>query len=255
MRASKAASSIPSARSRSRAALATNVEVIAAVMIARKAIPSSMTTVAISLPDTSFGVTSPYPTVVTVWIAHHMPTQTFAYSLWSKTHIAMPLPTTINAVAVTITLAAMRIEGGERRNFDMRRSKRLCGSGALRTVWPAVSRCRRVLVIVVPPEAGARALRSRRRSWRDHRPDEPEDREEDPDDEHHPVALPEGHHPERDQQDEIEERAESDSPPHRSSYPRSRKSVSSAERPSGSGGAHHPIWTSRGCPQRRERAE
>ena len=67
-------------------------------------------------------MTSPYPTVVTVWIAHHMPTQTLEYSEWSRTLINTPPPTTTTAVAVTITLAAVRIDGGSRRNFDIRRS-------------------------------------------------------------------------------------------------------------------------------------
>src|SRR6478735_3564339 len=55
-------------------------------------------------------------------MAHHMPTQMFGYSEWSSTLIRTPPPTTTRAVAVTITLAAIRIDGGSRRNFDIRRS-------------------------------------------------------------------------------------------------------------------------------------
>jgi len=48
---------------------------MAAVTIARNAIPSSITNAPTSLPVGFFGVTSPYPTVVTVCSAHHMPSQ------------------------------------------------------------------------------------------------------------------------------------------------------------------------------------
>src|SRR5215831_18112978 len=51
-----------------------------------------------------------------------MPTQTLGYSDWSMSLISTPPPTTMRAVAVTITLAAIRIDGGSRRNFDIRRS-------------------------------------------------------------------------------------------------------------------------------------
>src|SRR4029077_18239648 len=39
---------------------------------------------------------------------------------------------------------------------------------------------------------------------RHHRADQPEQRDEDPDDEHHPVALAEGHDAQRDEQDDVE---------------------------------------------------
>ena len=56
---SSVSSSFASAASCSSVARATKVEVIAAVMIARKAIPWSMTIAAMILPTTSTGVTSP----------------------------------------------------------------------------------------------------------------------------------------------------------------------------------------------------
>src|SRR3954447_7259078 len=51
-----------------------------------------------------------------------MPTQTVPYSVWSSSRIRTPPPSTNNAVAATITLAAIRMDGGSRRNFDIRRS-------------------------------------------------------------------------------------------------------------------------------------
>src|SRR6059036_1199085 len=84
-------------------------------------------------------------------MAHHMPTQMFGYSEWSSTLIRTPPPTTTRAVAVTITLAAMRIDGGSRRNLDIRRSTGL-GRGASRTFWPtAAIRGRRELVVGSSP--------------------------------------------------------------------------------------------------------
>src|SRR3954451_5375909 len=53
---------------------------------------------------------------------HHMATQMFGYSEWSKTRISTPEATTTSAVAVTITPAASLTDGGSRRNFVMRRS-------------------------------------------------------------------------------------------------------------------------------------
>ena len=53
-----------------------------------------------------------------------MPSQTELYSEWSKTRISTPPATTMNEVAVTITLAASRTDGGSRMNFVMRRSIR-----------------------------------------------------------------------------------------------------------------------------------
>ena len=49
-------------------------------MIARNAIPWSITSAPTNLPGAFFGVLSPYPTVVTVWSDHHMPSQMFEYS-------------------------------------------------------------------------------------------------------------------------------------------------------------------------------
>ena len=90
--------------------------------IARNAIPSSITTAPTILPAVSLGVTSPYPTVVTVCRDHHMPSQMLEYSRWSIALIAIPPPTTAMNVAVTITLAALRTEIGSRRNRFIRRS-------------------------------------------------------------------------------------------------------------------------------------
>src|SRR5438046_2671023 len=48
----------------------------------------------------------------------------FEYSSGSRTRISAPPPTTTTVVAVTMTLAAVRTEGGSRRKRDMRRSTR-----------------------------------------------------------------------------------------------------------------------------------
>src|SRR5262249_46533135 len=95
-----------------------------------------------------------------------------------------PPTTTTTAVAVTITLPAVRPEGGSRRKRDVRRSIRL-GLGTRGTV---------VLVAA-------------RRHGRDHRADDPEERQEDAGDEHHPVPLPERHHPEREDEHEVQQAA------------------------------------------------
>src|SRR5690348_5821226 len=80
-----------------------------------------------------------------------MPTQMFGYSEWSSTLIRTPPPTTTRAVAVTITLAAMRIDGGWRRKSDIRRSTRL-GLGASRRFRPKVAmRRRRPFVVGLLP--------------------------------------------------------------------------------------------------------
>jgi hypothetical protein len=42
--------------------------------------PSSITSAPTNLPDVLFGVTSAYPTVVTVCIDHHMPSQMLEHS-------------------------------------------------------------------------------------------------------------------------------------------------------------------------------
>ena len=106
----------------SRCARVMKVEVIAAVTIARNATPSSITTAPTILPAVSLGVTSPYPTVVTVCRDHHMPSQMLEYSRWSIALIAIPPTTTTMTVAVTIRLAALRIEIGSCRNRFIRRS-------------------------------------------------------------------------------------------------------------------------------------
>ena len=55
----------------------------------------------------------------------------------------------------------------------------------------------------------ARRTRSAHSSGQE-RPDEPEERKEDADDEHHPVPFPDGDHPEGHQEDEVEDRPERD---------------------------------------------
>src|SRR3954465_10880841 len=60
-----------------------------------------------------------------------MPTQTVPYSLWSSSRISTPPPSTNSAVAATITLAAIRIEGGSRRNLDNPRSNGLGGASRI----------------------------------------------------------------------------------------------------------------------------
>src|SRR5438045_766584 len=63
---------------------------------------------------------SPYPTVVTVCSAHHMPSQMFENSVWSSARINAPEAMTTTAVTMTITLAAARMVGGSVRNSDHR---------------------------------------------------------------------------------------------------------------------------------------
>ena len=58
------------------------------------------------------GVTSPYPTVVTVWIAHHRPRPYVLYSCGSNRRIASALLTTTASVPATIALRALRTESG-----------------------------------------------------------------------------------------------------------------------------------------------
>src|SRR6478672_9126317 len=82
-------------------------------------------------PDGFLGVTSPYPTVVTVCSAHHMPTQMFRYSLWSRTRIKIPPPATTTAVVETITPAATRTLGGSLKTRDSLRSKIECLSSGM----------------------------------------------------------------------------------------------------------------------------
>ena len=60
--------------------LSTSDAVTAAVTTARKPIPASITTVAMNRPTDCFGVTSPYPTVVTVCSANQSPLPIVGYS-------------------------------------------------------------------------------------------------------------------------------------------------------------------------------
>src|SRR5262249_61900861 len=98
----------------------------------------------------------------------------FEYSSWSRKRMRIPPTTTTTAVAVTITLAAVRTEGGSRRKRDVRRSIRL-GLGTRGTV---------VLVAT-------------RRHGRDHRTDDPEERQEEAGEEHHPEPRTERHDTQR----------------------------------------------------------
>src|SRR3954469_10346396 len=54
------------------------------------------------------------------------------YSRWSSSLIRIPPPATTSDVADTITLAAIRIDGGSRMNFDMHRSTRFAAFGRTR---------------------------------------------------------------------------------------------------------------------------
>src|SRR5262245_56017693 len=118
----------------SRAARATNVDVIAAVTTAMNATPSSKTMEPMTRPTTVCGTTSPYPTVVTVCRAHHMPIQMFGKSFRSTNEIAIPDTTTIAAVVLTITAAADRTVGGLSRKRDIRFSRKF--SNGFRTFTP-----------------------------------------------------------------------------------------------------------------------
>ena len=82
--------------------------VAAAVITARKPIPDSITTVAMNRPTESRGVTSPYPTVVTVWSANHRPLPIVGYSLWSSTLSRTPPTTVITTVNPAMIAAALR---------------------------------------------------------------------------------------------------------------------------------------------------
>src|SRR5215475_5448077 len=62
------------------------------------------------------------------------------------------------------------------------------------------------------PGTGLRHLGTRGR-W-DERADHPEDRKEDPEEEHDPMTLPQRHQAERERDQQIEENPEADSPPH-----------------------------------------
>ena len=56
-----------------------------------------------TLPTVLPGTTSPYPTVVTVWIAHHMPSQTLSNVRGSTRRSTTPKTTTPITQATTIT--------------------------------------------------------------------------------------------------------------------------------------------------------
>ncbi|HUK95906.1 MAG TPA: hypothetical protein VLU96_12760 [Gaiellaceae bacterium] len=92
--------------------------------------------------------------VVTVCSAHHIPTQTLEYSLWSNSRIRTPLPATIIAVATTMTLAAVRTDGGSLRNFDVRRSIGFV-RGEARTFRPAALRANPARLRPSPPRGAA----------------------------------------------------------------------------------------------------
>jgi hypothetical protein len=92
------------------------------------------------------GVTYPYPTVVTVCSAHHMPSQMVEYARWSRTRIATPLATTSRNVVPTITLAALRTDTGSRRNRSIRRSIGFTrGTLGIRRTLPSLMRRNRGL--------------------------------------------------------------------------------------------------------------
>src|SRR3954468_18765044 len=88
-----------------------------------------------------------------------MPTQTVPYSLWSSSRIRTPPPSTNNAVAATITLAAIRIDGGSRGNFDIRPSNGFAGVRAS-GVPPSVTHA-------PAPRAGVTAVQRRIEDGRD----------------------------------------------------------------------------------------
>src|SRR5262245_38298046 len=138
----------------------------------------------------------------------------FEYSSWSTSRMRIPPRTTTAAVAATMTPAADRTEGGSRRKRDIRRSIRL-GRGT-RGTFPLVAT---------------------RRHRRDHRTDDPEERQEDAGDEHHPVPLPERHHPEREDEHEVQQAAETDTPPHSASLSITGEGLRLQSQSAGQGGA------------------
>jgi hypothetical protein len=111
-----------SAGSRSRLARATKVDVIAATIIATKAIPSSITNAATMRPEVCVGVTSPVADGRHLLQRYHTPRQMVGYSSCSSTLMPTPLVTTTSVVAKTITLAGLRTDTGSRRKRVIRRS-------------------------------------------------------------------------------------------------------------------------------------
>ena len=89
------------------------------------------------------GVTSPYPTVVTVCNAHHSPVARSGNSSGSTILISTPPTITLTAVAAMITAIALRTDSGARWNASSRRltSKRTMTSDPF---WSAIS-------TIVPP--------------------------------------------------------------------------------------------------------
>jgi hypothetical protein len=61
------------------------------------------------------GTTSPYPTVVTVCKAHHMPSPTLSKSCGSMRVISEPPSRTLSTVAETMTPIPLRTDAGVRR--------------------------------------------------------------------------------------------------------------------------------------------
>ena len=77
-------------------------------MTVRKPIPSSITSAARSCPETFVGTVSPYPTVVTVWTAHHRPDPMDGKFSPSITVMRIPAPSVIAVVAEAISPPAPR---------------------------------------------------------------------------------------------------------------------------------------------------
>src|SRR5215204_4635764 len=121
-RCSSAASSASSSARYFIRTRSTKLDVTAAVITVRNAIASTIITAPTIRPSGVVGVTSPYPTVVTVWSAHHMPTNMFEKSLGSSRRMRIPPATTVTRVAVTITLIAPRTETGFLRERSTSRS-------------------------------------------------------------------------------------------------------------------------------------
>ena len=85
---------------------------------------STMNTAPTTRPMGFSGVTSPYPTVVTVCNAHHSPVPKSGNSSRSSTVINAPPTITLTTVAETITAIALRTDSGVLMNASNRRSTR-----------------------------------------------------------------------------------------------------------------------------------
>src|SRR5689334_12151717 len=109
--------------------------------------------------------------------------------------MSTPPATTTTVVAVTMTPAAVRTDGGSLRSRDMRRS-----------------------MTFKRPTCGT--LRPSDRLWAGlhEGSDQPEEREEDPKEEHPPVAVSERPEAQEEEQQQVQKQAaDTDSPPHTSS--------------------------------------